>query len=200
MDCKVGRMPKNLCFWTGEGAGEESWKSLGLSKRSNQSILREINPEYSLEELMLNWSSSIVVQWCSQMTHWKSPLCWERLRAEGEEDVRGWDAWWHCPCNEHELGQTSGDDEGEGGLLCCSPWGCRVRHDWETKQWQQQQNIHTMEYYSTIKRNDIRSFVETWMDLENVIQSEVSQKEKNKYCILIHIYGIWKNGIDDLIC
>ena len=57
-----------------------------------------------------------------------------------------------------------------------------------------------MEYYSTIKRNDIRSFVETWMDLENVIQSEVSQKEKNKYCILIHIYGIWKIGIDDLIC
>ena len=61
-----------------------------------------------------------------------------------------------------------------------------------------------MEYYSTIKRNDIRSFVETWMetwmDLENVIQSEVSQKEKNKYCILIHIYGICKNGIDDLIC
>ena len=57
-----------------------------------------------------------------------------------------------------------------------------------------------MQYYSTIKMNDIGSFVETWMDLESVIQREVSQKEKNKYCILIHIYGIWKNGIDDLIC
>ena len=39
-----------------------------------------------------------------------------------------------------------------------------------------------MEYYSAIKRNKIESFVETWMDLEIVIQSEVSQKEKNKYC------------------
>ena len=40
--------------------------------------------------------------------------------------------------------------------------------------------IYTMEYYSTIKRNEIGSFVETWMDLDTVIQSEVSQKEKNK--------------------
>ena len=47
-----------------------------------------------------------------------------------------------------------------------------------------------MEYYSAIKRNKIGSFVEMWMDLETVIQSEVSQKEKNKYHILMHIHGI----------
>ena len=44
-----------------------------------------------------------------------------------------------------------------------------------------------MEYYSAIKRNKIGSLVEIWMDLEFVIQSEVSQKEKNKYNILMHI-------------
>ena len=47
-----------------------------------------------------------------------------------------------------------------------------------------------MEYYSVIKKNEIGSFVEMWMDLESVIQSEVSQKEKNKYYILTHICGI----------
>ena len=47
-----------------------------------------------------------------------------------------------------------------------------------------------MEYYSAIKRNEIESFVVTWMELESVIQSEVSQKEKNKYHMLTHIYGI----------
>ena len=47
-----------------------------------------------------------------------------------------------------------------------------------------------MQYYSAIKRNEIGSFVEMWMDLETVIQSEVSQKEKNKYRMLTHIYGI----------
>ena len=57
--------------------------------------------------------------------------------------------------------------------------------------------IYTMEYYSAIKRNEIGSFVETWMDLETVIQSEVSQKEKNKYRILMHIYGTSKNGTNE---
>ena len=46
-----------------------------------------------------------------------------------------------------------------------------------------------MEYHSAMKRNEIESFVEMWMDLESVIQSEVSQKEKNKYHILTHICG-----------
>ena len=49
--------------------------------------------------------------------------------------------------------------------------------------------IYTMEYYSAIKQNEIGSFVETWMDLETVIQSEISQKEKNTYRILTHICG-----------
>ena len=47
-----------------------------------------------------------------------------------------------------------------------------------------------MEYYSAIKRNEIDLFVVRWMDLESVIQSEVTQKEKNKYRMLAHIYGI----------
>ena len=48
----------------------------------------------------------------------------------------------------------------------------------------------TMEYYSAIKRNEIKLFVVRWMDLESVKQSEVSQEEKNKYRMLTHIYGI----------
>ena len=53
-------------------------------------------------------------------------------------------------------------------------------------------SIYTMEYYSAIKRNEIELFVVRWMDLESVIQSEVSQKEKDKYLMLIRIYGILK--------
>ena len=54
--------------------------------------------------------------------------------------------------------------------------------------------------HSAIKRNEIESFVETWMDLETVIQSEVSQKEKNKYHILTHVCGTYKNGTDEPVC
>ena len=57
---------------------------------------------------------------------------------------------------------------------------------WIKKRW----HIYTTEYYSAIKRNQIELFVVKWMDLESVIQSEVSQKEKNKYCMLTHTYGI----------
>ena len=57
---------------------------------------------------------------------------------------------------------------------------CPSTDEWIKKLW----CIYTMEYYSAIKMNEIGSFVETWMDVEPVIQSEVSQKEKNKYHIL----------------
>ena len=57
-----------------------------------------------------------------------------------------------------------------------------------------------MEYYSATTRNKIVPFAETWMDQEFVIESEVSQKKKNKYCTLTHIYGIWKNGTYEPIC
>ena len=60
--------------------------------------------------------------------------------------------------------------------------------EWIKKMW----HIYAMEYYSAIKRNDIELFVVRWMDLESVIQSEVSQKEKNKCRMLTHICGILK--------
>ena len=62
---------------------------------------------------------------------------------------------------------------------------CPSTDEWIKKMW----HIYTMEYYSAIKRNEIRSFVEMWIDLETVIQSEVSQKEKNKYRMLMHVCG-----------
>ena len=58
-------------------------------------------------------------------------------------------------------------------------------------------HIYTMEYYSAIERNKTELFVKRWTDLESVIQSKVSQKEKNKYRMLMHIYGIKKNGTDE---
>ena len=60
--------------------------------------------------------------------------------------------------------------------------------------------IYTMEYYSVIKRNAFESVLMRWMNLEHIIQSEVSQKEKDKYCVLMHIYGVKKDGTDEPIC
>ena len=63
---------------------------------------------------------------------------------------------------------------------------CPSTDEWIKKMW----SIYTMEYYSAIKRNTFESVLVRWMNLESIIQSEVSQKEKGKYHILTHIYGI----------
>ena len=67
---------------------------------------------------------------------------------------------------------------------------------WIKKLWY----IYTLEYLIAIKRNAFEPVLMRWMNLEPIIQSEVSQKEKYKYCILIHIYGIQKDGTDEFIC
>ena len=63
---------------------------------------------------------------------------------------------------------------------------CPSTDEWIKKLW----FIYTMEYCSAIKRNAFESVLMKWMNLEPIIQSEVSQKEKDKYYILMHIYGI----------
>ena len=63
------------------------------ARRSNQSILKGVSPEYSLEGLMLK----LKLQWCEELTHWKRPWCWERLNAGGEGDDRGRDSWMASP-------------------------------------------------------------------------------------------------------
>jgi len=105
------------------------------ARRSKQSILKEISPEYSLEGLMLSWSSNTLATWCKKLTHWKRSWCWERLRAKGEEGSRGWDGWWHHRFTGHELGQILGASEGQWVLACCSPWVSKSQIqliDWTT--------------------------------------------------------------------
>ena len=63
---------------------------------------------------------------------------------------------------------------------------CPSTDEWIKKSWY----IYTMKYYSAIKRNTSESVPMRWMNLEPIIQSEVSQKKKHKYHILTHIYGI----------
>ena len=63
------------------------------AKRSNQSILKEINPNIHWKDWYWSWSSSALATWYEELTHWKRPWCWERLRARKEGGGRGWDGW-----------------------------------------------------------------------------------------------------------
>ena len=113
--------------------------------KSNQSILKQINPEYSLEGLMLK------LQYIGHLMQGADLLEKTLMLGKIEGRRRRW--WpdetvgWHYWLNRHEFEQALGDSEGQGSLTCCSPWGCRVRHDWMTEQWQ---HLHiTFMYFCT---------------------------------------------------
>jgi len=106
---------------------------LWTARRSNQSILKEISPEYSLEGLMLK----VKLQYFA-LTHLKRPWCWERLKVGGERDNRGWDGWMASLTQWIWVWSSSRRwwRTGKPGVLPTvgSP---RVGHDWVTEQQQQ---------------------------------------------------------------
>ena len=92
-----------------------------IARRSNQSILKEVSPEYSLEGLMLKWKLQYFGHLMEELTHLKRPWCWERSKAgkgtTEDEVVRQ-----HHQFNGHEYEQTPGDSESQESLACCSPY------------------------------------------------------------------------------
>ena len=110
------------------------WRFLGVpwtTRRSNQSILKESNPNIHCKDWW--WSSNILATWSKEPTHWKRPWCWEGLKAGREGDDRGQDGWMASPTQRTWFDQTLGDGEGQGSRAWCSPWSCRVGHDWVTE-------------------------------------------------------------------
>ena len=96
------------------------------TRRSNQSLLREINPEYSLEGLMLKLKFQYFDHLIETDDSLEKSLTLERLRVGGEEDIRRRDGWMASPMHWTWTWQISaGDGEGQGALVCCSPWGCK---------------------------------------------------------------------------
>ena len=93
------------------------------ARRSNQSILKEISPEYSLEGLMLKLQIQYLGTWCEEHTPWKRSWCWERAKAGGEGATEDEMVGWHHWLDGHEFEQLLGNSEGQGSLACCSPWG-----------------------------------------------------------------------------
>ena len=67
------------------------------ARRSNWSILKEISLTIHWKDWCWSWNSSILATWYEGLTHWNRPWCWEKLKAEGEGDDRGWDGWMASP-------------------------------------------------------------------------------------------------------
>ena len=111
------------------------WRSLlrvpWIARRSNQSILKEINPQYSLEALMLK----LKLQYSGSLMQRAGSLEKTLMLGKTEGRRKGWQKdETHHGLDGQEFQQTPGDGEGQGSLACCIPRGCRVGHDLGTEQ------------------------------------------------------------------
>ena len=108
------------------------------ARRSNQSILKEINPEYSLEGLMLKLK--LKLQYFGHLIRRanssEKTLMLTKIESRGEGDNRVRGGWVASSTQWTRVWASSGDGEGQGSLVCCSSWGHRFGHDCVTEQWQ----------------------------------------------------------------
>ena len=103
------------------------------ARRSNQSIPREISPEYSFEGLMLKLTPIV---WPPDMKNWlirKDLDAGQHWRQEEKGTTEDEMAGWHHQFDGHKFEQALGVADGQGNLACCNQWECRVGHDWATE-------------------------------------------------------------------
>ena len=104
------------------GVGEYSWRVPWTARRSNQSILKEISPEYSLEGLMLRLKLQYFGHLMRRVDSLEKTLTLGKIegrRKRGQQDAT---VGWHHRLNRHEFEQAPGVGDGRGGLACCTPW------------------------------------------------------------------------------
>ena len=128
LEYKESWVLKNWCFWT--VVLEKTLESPLDCKE----ILKEISPEYSLEDWCWSWNSNTLATWCEELTHLKWPWCWERLRVGEEGDDRRWDTWMASLAQWTWVWVNSGSWwwTGRPGMLQ-SMVSQRVGHDWVTE-------------------------------------------------------------------
>ena len=135
-------------------------------RRSNQSILKDISPEYLLEGLMLKLKLHILTTWSEELIHCKRPWCWERLMAGGEGNDRGWDGW-----------------------MASLTWWTRVWVNSVSWWWTGRPGV--LWFMGSQSQTRLSYWTElNEVDEPGIYYIEWSKSEREKYYILTHIYGI----------
>ena len=131
--CENWSIKKAEC-WRTDAFEMWCWRRLlrvpWTARRSNQSILKEISPEYSLKGLMLKLQYFGHLMWRADSLD--KTLMLGKIEGEGEGDDRGWDGWMASPTQWTWVWVNSGSWCEQGGLACCSPWG---RKELDTTEW-----------------------------------------------------------------
>ena len=126
MDVSVGlwrRLSAEELMLLNCGVGEDSWESLGLQGDPTSPFWMRSALGFLWKEWCWSWNSSTLATSCEELTHWKKLWCLEGLGAGGEGDDRGWDGWMASVTRRTWIWVCSWVGDGQGNLVCCSPWG-----------------------------------------------------------------------------
>ena len=126
LDCKESRAPRNWRFWT--VVLEKTLESPLYCKEIKPVSLKISTVNIHWKDRCWSWNSNTLATWCKELTHLKTPWCWERLRWEKgttEDEMVGWHHW----LDRHEFEQALGVGYGQGSLAWYSPWGLLGRHN-----------------------------------------------------------------------
>ena len=111
------------------------------ARSSNQSILKKSVLNIHWKDGCWSWNSNTLATWCEELTHWKRPCCWERLKAGGEGDDRGWDGWMASPIRWTWV-WVSSRSWWQGILACYSPWANKESDSTERLNWTESHSVH----------------------------------------------------------
>ena len=116
------------------------------ARRSNQSIQNKSVLNTHWKDWCWGWSSSTLATWCEELTHWKRPGCWERLKSGGEGTAEDEMIGWHHWLDAHKFEQAPGAGDGQWSLAYCSPWVCKESDTTEWLNWTDPLKVavHTM--------------------------------------------------------
>ena len=117
------------------GFVDDSWESLGLQGDPNSPSYRRSVLSVHWWDWFWSWNSNTLATWCEELTHWKRPWCWARLRAGGEGDNRGWDGLMASLTQWTWVWVDSGSWWRTGRPGVCSSWGCKVLDMTERLNW-----------------------------------------------------------------
>ena len=106
------------------GAGEDSQESLGQQGDQTSQSSRKSTLNIHWKDWCWSGSFNTLAIWCKELTHWKRPWCWERLKAGGEQDDRGWDGWMASLTQWTWVWANSGRQWRTGKLTLCNPMDC----------------------------------------------------------------------------
>ena len=149
------------------------------ARRSNQSILKKSVLNIHWKDWCWSWNSNALATWCKEPTHWKRPFAGKDWRWEEAGTTEDELVGWHHRLDGHEFEQALGADDGQGSLVCCSPWSHKESDMTEWLNW--------TELRSLVNETCLRASVVAHLRSQNGLRPKRASLMSSKPCLILFL-------------